>query len=145
MQDANTRFSNAQAITASAASTNTIDLGVGYNLGVGGELYIEVVVTTAFTDASSNSTITVTLETDDNTSFSSATTLQTIGTFAALSAIGTRLTANVPYSPTLYERYIRLYYTAANGDLTTGAVTAYAHASPVDNVANASGYTVTNT
>lgn len=126
--DAQLTFSDAQAVTATAASTNYVDTGplfsgnLGRNLGVGDRLYIVVSCDVAMTDSSSDSTIAVTLQTDDNTSFSSATTLLTIGTFAALSAVGTALVAPLPIGA--YERYIRLYYTAANGDLTTGSYTA---------------------
>lgn len=93
--DAELQFSDAQAVTASAASTNIVDLGSPRNIGVGCELYLVCAVTTAMTDAGSDSTITVILETDDNDSFSSATTAQTIGTFAATSAAGTRLVAKL--------------------------------------------------
>ena len=122
--DAQLLFSDAQAVTATAASTNLIDLfSVQPRIGDGQELYIQVSVDVAFTDASSNSTITVTVEQDDNAAFSSAATVQTIGTFAALTAAGSRLVARL--SPLAYtERYIRLMYTTANGDLTTGSFTA---------------------
>jgi len=118
--DAALMFSNPQAVTADAASTDYIDLGAVRNLGVGENLYVFVVCTVAMTDGSSNSTCTVTIESDDNSSFSSAVARQTIGTFAALSAIGTRLVARLQ-PDVINERYIRLKYTMANGDLTTGS------------------------
>lgn len=128
--DAHNLFSNAQALTATAASTNYMDLGplatgnLQRNLGVGENIYFVSIVTTAFTDASSNSTITVTLEVDDNTSFSTPTTAQTIGIFAALSAVGTRLVARLQ-PDAINERYLQVKYTTTNGDLTTGAVTSF--------------------
>ena len=122
--DAQNKYSDAQAVTADAASTNIIDHGAVRNLGVGENLYVVVSVDVAMTDASSNSTCTVTLETDDNASFSSATTAQTIGTFAALAAIGTRLVARLQPDK-VNERYTRLKYTMANGDLSTGSFTAF--------------------
>lgn len=114
--------SNAEHLTT-GASTDYVDLGSNRNLGVGEELYFFAVVTVAFTDASSNSTMALTLETDDNSSFSSATTAQTIGTFAALAAIGTRLVARLQ-PDVIVERYLRVKYTVANGDLSTGKFTA---------------------
>lgn len=126
--DAQLTFSDAQAVTATAASTNYIDLGPLFsgnltrNLGVGERMYIVVNVDVAMTDSGSDSTIAVTLETDDNTSFSSATTLATLGTFAAVSAVGTQIIAALPVGA--YERYIQLRYTAANGNLSTGSFTA---------------------
>ena len=122
--DAHNLFSDAQAITADAASTNLIDLGAIRNIGVGQPLYVVIVCDVAMTDASSNSTCTVTVETDDNASFSSATTAQTIGTFAALSAAGTRKVALIQ-PDAVNERYMRLKYTMANGDLSTGSFTAF--------------------
>lgn len=124
IHDAQGLFSDAQAITAAAASTNYIDLGAARDIGVGQELYIVAQVDVAFTDGSSDSTLTVTIESDDNSSFSSATVVQTVGTFAALSAAGARLVARVQ-SFTTPERYIRVYYTPNNGNLTTGSVTAF--------------------
>lgn len=123
--DAQNLFSDAQAITATAVSTNAIDLGLasGLDLGSGENLYVHINVDTAFTDSGSDSTVTVTLVTDDNSSLSSATAVQTLGTFAALSAAGTKIIARIQPNLTL-ERYIGLNYTLANGNLTTGAVTA---------------------
>lgn len=122
--DAQTLFSDAQALTASAASTNLIDLGAaGRDMGRGRKLMIRLNVDTALTDSGSDSTVTVTLQTDDNDSFSSATTAQTLFTIAATAAAGTVYRAYVAPGA-LDERYCRLYYTMNNGNLSTGAVTA---------------------
>lgn len=125
--DKQTLFSDAQAITASAASDNSIDLGSVRNIGVGKELYLVFIVTTAFTDSGSDSTVTPKLETDDNSSFSSAATVRTFDTLAALTAAGTKRAYRLePYNDAgIFERYIRVYYTVANGNLTTGAITAF--------------------
>lgn len=118
-------FSNAQAITATAVSTNSVDLGsTSLDLGSGENLYVHLNVDTAFTDSGSDSTVTVTLVTDDNAALSSATAVQTLGTFAALSAIGTKIIARIQPGLTL-ERYVGLNFTVANGNLTTGAISAY--------------------
>jgi len=122
--DAQNLFSDAQAITASAASTNLIDFGSARDIGVGQELYLVVIVDVAFTDAGSDSTVTVTIETDDNVGFASAATAQSLGTFAALSAAGSRLIARVQ-PEAAWEQYVRAYYTVANGNLTTGSLTAF--------------------
>lgn len=114
---------NAEHLT-NEGSTNLVDLGAARNIGVGESLYFVIVVDTALTDASSNSTMTITLETDDNSSFSSATTAQTIGTFEALAAAGTRLVAKLQ-PDAINERYLRVKYTVANGDLSTGKFTAF--------------------
>lgn len=115
---------NAEHLTTEA-SDNYIDLkATNRDLGAGENIYVVAIVDTAFTDGSSNSTMTLTLETDDNTSFSSATTAQTLGTFAALSAAGSKLIARLQPGQ-ITERYLRVKYTVANGDLSTGKFTVF--------------------
>ena len=122
--DAQALFSDAQAVTAAAASTNYIDLEAAARwIGTGNKLEIHVGCDVAMTDSGSDSTLAVALEQDDNTSFSSATAIQTIGTFGATSAAGTTLSAIIDMDA-VTERYIRLYYTPANGNLSTGSFTA---------------------
>jgi hypothetical protein len=128
LMDADLLFSDAQAITAQAASTNAIDLGAlfagnsGRPLGLGEPLYLAVTVDVAMTDASSDSTLTVELQTDDNSGFSTPTTVA-LGTIPALTAAGARFFFNLPEDMP-YERFIRLRYTPNNGNLTTGSFTA---------------------
>lgn len=122
--DAHNRFSNAQGIVGSAVSTNTIDLSEARNVGVGERLYVVALVATAFTDTGSDSTVTVTMQTDATDAFGSATTTFTLGVFAALSAAGTALMVPIPIDG-IDEAVARLYYTVANGNLTTGAITAF--------------------
>lgn len=122
--DAQNLFSDAQAITATAVSTNSVDLGLtGLDLGSGENLFIHLNVDTAFTDTGSDSTVTVTLVTDDNAALSSPTAVQTLGTFPALSAVGAAIKARIQ-SGLVLERYIGLNYTVTGGNLTTGAITA---------------------
>lgn len=120
--DRQNRFSGAQAITASAVSEDVIDLSEARDIGAGENLFLLVVVTTAFTDAGSDSTLQVDLQTDDNEAFASPTVLRSLGVFPALSAIGSRFLVRL--DPAAFERYIRLNYTVANGNFTTAAVTA---------------------
>lgn len=116
-------YSDAQAITAAAASTDVIDFSEARNLGVGEPLYIVVLVDTAFTDSGSDSTLSVALEMDSTESFTPDYT-RTLFTFPALSAAGTVKIARI--SPDDMDlRYSRLLYTPNNGNLTTGAVTAF--------------------
>lgn len=141
--DRQLRFSSEQAITATAASTDLIDLGTANrDMGVGTpHLWLVSVVTTALTDAASNSTITVSLETDTAAAFGSATTAQTCGTFAALAAVGT--TIIVPVQPfATDERFVRVMYTTANGDLTTGSFTTFLTTDPHNWVARPDGSTI---
>ncbi len=116
-------FSDAQALTAAAASTNLVDFGAIRNMGVGENLYVVLTVDVALTDTGSNSTVTVDFQTDDNASFTSNATGQTLFTIAAVAAIGAKYIARLQPGGA-NERYGRLYYTMNNGDLTTGTVTA---------------------
>ena len=119
------KYSDAQAVTVTAVSSNVVDHGQGArDLGTGENLYLHVNVDTAMTSAGGTETVTVTMETDDNEAFGSATVAQTIGVFAAASAAGARLIARLqPLA--INERFTRLRYTVANGPLTAGAFSAY--------------------
>lgn len=143
--DSELLFSQAQAVTAAAASTNVINLGVASNhLGLGETLYVVVQCDVAMTDGSSDSTLAVALYSDgDETVTSSDTLIMTVGTFAALSAIGTTLIARLPAVPAnAFEQYIGLVYTPANGNLTTGSFTAFLAKDIQRFVAFASGFEV---
>ena len=85
--DAQLLFSDAQAVTSAAGSTNTIDLGAVRDIGTGKTLYVVVTVDVAMTDASSDSTVTVALEGDSTTSFTPDGTA-TLFTIPAVSAAG---------------------------------------------------------
>ena len=62
-------FGQDQAVTTSAASTDHIDLGAARDIGNGQPLEILVLCTEAVT-ASGAATVTVALQSDDNSSFS---------------------------------------------------------------------------
>lgn len=122
--DAQNLFSDAQAITANAASTNIIDLGSARDIGTGENLYIGMVIDTTFGDSGNNSTCAVVLETDDNDAFSSATSAQTLWTIPTNAAAGTVYYARLAPGA-INERYARVYYTMTNGDMSAGAVTTF--------------------
>jgi hypothetical protein len=125
-------FSNKQAVTASAASTNYIDLlatGTPYgaaaalnrDLGKGGKIPLHIQVTTAFATLTS---LKVAVQTDDNSSFSSAATILETEAIAAATLIAGYV-FNIDSIPLkASERYIRLYYTVAGSDATAGNVQA---------------------
>lgn len=105
--DKRLEFSAAQALTATAASTNSIDVGVARQIGPGEPLWIVIVSKAA--PGGTSPTIAISVETDDNTGFSSAATLATHPTLAAAAfGSGTRIVIPVPYSN---ERYLQLKYT----------------------------------
>ena len=139
--DAQLRFDNDAEHLSDEASTNIVDLGSPRDIGVGEDLYFVCQVTTAFTDSSSNSTMEVTLETDDNESFTSAKPVQTIGIFSALSPAGSRLVAKLAPGA-IDERYLRVNYDPANGDLTTGKFTSFLTTSIDSFKSYPAGYTI---
>lgn len=141
IMDAQLLFSDAQAITAAAASTNYIDVGTPRNIGVGERLFVVVTVDVAFTDASSNSTLTVALEGDSTTTFTPDAT-QTLFTIPALAAAGAMYIAPIAPDFAANYRYMQLKYTPNNGDLTTGSLTAFITKDIQAYTSYAKGYTI---
>jgi hypothetical protein len=125
-------FSDAQAITATAASTNYIDLGatgtVPYgssalvrDIGKGEPLPLRIQVTEAFNTLTS---LTVAIEVDDNTSFSSVRTVDTQTIALAGLTLGA-VFEGLKYVPVgVNERYVRLNYTVTGAAPTLGKITA---------------------
>jgi hypothetical protein len=104
-------------------ATNIIDHGAIRAMGTGENLCIVLTIDVALTDSGSDSTVTVDLQTDDNSGFSSNATSQTLFTIPAVSAAGTKFVARMNVGAA-NERYSRLFYTMNNGNLSTGTVTA---------------------
>jgi hypothetical protein len=98
-------FSDQQVVSVTATSSNLYDAGVARDLLVGEGLFLLVQVSTAFTAAGA-ATLVVALETDDNVSFSSATTLFTSPEIpvAALTAGARPVQIRIPRGA---ERYLR--------------------------------------
>lgn len=124
--DAELEFSSEQAVTAAAASTNIIDLGVAREIGVGEELYIRIGVTTTLDDSGDDSELAVKLQTDTVEGFGSPSDVAELVTIPAVTAAGTEYYIKLPIGTTQsLQRYIRLYYTPADGNLSAGAIDAH--------------------
>lgn len=121
--DAQNLFSNKQAVTTTAVSQNTIDLGKPRDIGPGEPVNITAAVTTDFAGGTS---ITFDLIVSDNADLSSPVVLQSNGPvlLANLKA-GQKfpLRAMIPVNPDRPKRYLGLRYTVA-GTMTAGAITA---------------------
>lgn len=128
--DSQNLFSDSQALTATAASTNLIDLGVDRDMGVGEPLAVVLTVEVAADATTGNETYQVDVETDDNSSFSSASVIARRIPTAAELALGTVMVIPLPNTN---ERYIRLNYTLGG---TTPTVTLSAHLAPLSMVQN---------
>lgn len=124
-------FSDGQAITADAASTNTIDLGATgtppfddaalvRDIGKGEPIPILIQVTEAFDNLTN---LKISLQVDDNTSFSSATEVASETILLADLVAGK--TTNMQCIPKgTNERYMRLYYDVTGTAPTAGKITA---------------------
>lgn len=108
-------LSDAQTVTASAASTNVIDtLAAGLARTPGVRFQFLVNTTAAATGGASNVTFAI-QDSADNSSFA------TIVTSAAI-AKGTLVAGYIPFEGELpyHRRYVRGYYTVDTNDLTSG-------------------------
>ncbi len=130
--DAQLEFSDAQAVTATAVSTNVVDLGpVADNplrdIGTGEEMYLVVSTQDAATDVGSDATLTVTLESSTTADLATTPTVHfTTGAlaFATFSPSGASLIAvKLPRGD--YKRYLGVRYTVASGPLTAGTFNAF--------------------
>lgn len=139
--DALLMFSDAQALTATAASTNSIDLGPARNLFDGEPMAVLLQVDVAADFTTTDETYAVAIQTDDNTAFSSATVMSTQTLTAAQLTAGAVIPIPVPTANP--ERYLRLSYTLGG---TTPTVTVSAFLQPMSmlqkNRIYADGFTI---
>lgn len=139
--DAQHLFSDAQALTSTAASTNLIDLGGDHNVGIGEPMAVVISLDVASDFTTGDETYVVTVETDDNDSFSSATTIATKAIVGA-NAAGSKFVVGIPADETA-ERYVRVNYTLA-GTSPSVTITAFLTAQNMiqNYVSYADGFTI---
>ena len=118
--DKESLFSDDQAITATAASTNVVDLGVSRDIGKGIPVPVLIQVTADFATLTS---LTAEIQTSDDEAFSSSDTLATSGAIAAADLVA-GYQFPVQYMPINTKRYVRVNYTVAGTAPTAGTVTA---------------------
>ena len=151
-------FSDSQAVTATAISSNVYDLfttDIGSSLefspntrldvGAGEDLYLWISTAVLATDAGSDATLAVTLETaDDVTLTTNVQVVATTGTlaFASFAPAGSVL-ARIKLPLFAYRRFIGLRFTVGAGPLTAGQFDAFITMGAVDaNRIYKSGFTV---
>jgi len=139
--DAQHLFSNSQALTATANSTNLIDLGGDHNVGIGEPMAVVISVEVALDDSDADETYVFTVQTDDNSSFSSAATIAT-KTATRGDAAGTKYVLPIP-ADTSAEQYLRVVYTLG-GTSPSGTVSAFLIPQSMINnyVSYADGFTI---
>lgn len=126
--DAFLQLSNAQAVTATAVSTNTIDLGVARDMGAGENMYIVITVDVAATAAGA-ATVNFQVISSAAAALTSPTILMQTDALAKTElTLGRRpIIIEVPRSNLLAQpigqRYLGLQYTVGTGPLTAGSFT----------------------
>lgn len=117
--DAKLLMSSAQAITASAASTDVIDRGDSKDVGRAGDIPLAIQIVEAFNNLTS---LTIELQTDDSSAFGSPRSLYSVVVPLADLKLGYQ--APVITLPQKTKRYLRMNYTVTGTAPTTGKVTA---------------------
>lgn len=129
--DAQLEFSDSQAITASAASTNIIDFNPAFDYntvidaGAGEPTFLVVIPGVTFTAAGA-ATLTIELRSYANEDLSDTPTVIFTTTARALSTLVAGKPAAVVALPSAeYKRYLSLYYTVETGPFTAGTLDAF--------------------
>lgn len=127
--DQSLMFSDEQAITTSAASTNVVDLVDARDMGIGDSpaLKLLVSVPTAFTtDTTNASTLTIAIQGSTNSTTSNFTTLAQSPAYgvASLGAGAKLFPIDLPALPSgqAMPRYLRLSYSVGSAAFSTGAL-----------------------
>lgn len=132
--DGQLQFSNDQALTATAASTNVVDLSVGRDIGIGEAMAVFVSVSVDADYTTTDETYQFVVQVDGNSGFPSPTDIVTSRVYN-----GNELTKGVTIAlPIGYgsdKQFIRVNYVLAG---TTPSVTVDAYLQPLDGI---SGYT----
>lgn len=124
--DALLQFSDAQAVSADANSTNVIDLSEAKNLGDGEPLCVLINVDVAANAADGDETYEFEVHTDDNAALSSSTELVARAISRSLLTAGSQHVIPLPVG-VAFERYLGLKYDVGG---TTPSITVTAHLVP---------------
>jgi hypothetical protein len=138
--DKSLQFDSASAVTVTAPSANTIDLGCNRDIGIDNNSALALVclVTTAFTAAGA-ATLTVQFQTSaDNASWTTLVQSDVLAV-ATLTSGAEIMKTKVPMG---CQRYLRLNYVVATGPMTAGTITSQIVLDRQANPAYASGFTV---
>lgn len=155
------QFSDEQAITVDAISTNVIDLltwpgslnagdtgGPTANtirdIGAGTPLYLHILVTTTLAKAGANPTLTVTLESDSTADLGTSATVHWTAsaiTEATLVA-GYWIAKGIAIPSGAYERYLGIRYTTNTDDFDSGKISAWLSTDRFDDRTYRSGSTM---
>lgn len=126
--DAENRFSNAQAVTVTAKSTDTVDMGPNSHAknSQGQEKKLEILlhVNTTFTAAGAG-TLTVQIRSSANSDMSSPVIHESSDVLALADLVAGNKIRYQPRVPINAGRYLDLNYVVGTGPMTAGALSAY--------------------
>lgn len=145
--DKQEEFSDSQVLTATAISTNVLDLNPNgsantlQDIGAGENMYLVVQVDVALTSGGAT-TLVVTLESDSTADLATSPTVHwTSATIPKATLVaGYELVIKLP--PDNYERYLGVRYTVATGPFTAGSISAFLTKDAQRNRQYASGFSV---
>ena len=126
MTDALLQLASAQAVTATAFSTNTIDLSQNRDIGMGSDLYAVVTVDAAATAAGA-ATVNFQVVTSANANLSSPTIIGQTDAIAKTELTLGRKPIAIPIpaaallAQPIGQRYLGLQFTVGTGPLTAGS------------------------
>lgn len=141
-------FSNAQALTATADSTNILDMQNARDLGIAEQKSLKIFVVTQAALLSGGAT-TLQVQLQGSTDASTWTTMYDTGALAkaTITAAGTRIASFDMPRPVVGQalpRYYKLVYTIATGPFTSGSVSAAIVLDDQANVLYPAGITIAN-
>lgn len=133
--DKQNEFSDSQAVTVTAISTNVIDTlpmannpNLVQNLGASANqanAFLVIQVDTTFTAAGAG-TLTISLESDSTANLATSPTVHyTSAAIALAGLVGGTTILVIPLPSGNYERYLGLRYTVGTGPMTAGAISAF--------------------
>lgn len=119
--DAQQLFSDAQALTATAVSTNVIDLGADRNIGIGNPMAVVVQIDVALDGTTTDETYVVTVQSGSTATPTAVIATRTITYTEGVA--GARFVIPLPADASA-DRYLRVNYTLG-GTTPTGTVTTF--------------------
>ncbi|NCH03924.1 hypothetical protein EHJ06_21620 [Cronobacter malonaticus] len=128
--DKQLEFSDGQAVTASAISTNVVDLNptfnynTGVDIGTGEDVYLVLQVDAAAAAAGA-ATVQITLESSASAGLTSSTVHFTSPTYQLADLTANKTLTAVKLPSGTYLRYLGVRYTVGTGPLTAGSFSAF--------------------
>lgn len=128
--DKQAEFSDSQAVTATAISTNVMDLNTAFNyntgvdIGTGENVYLVVQVDAAAAAAGA-ATVQVTLESSAAAGLTSSTVHFTSANYALTDLTAGKTLFSVKLPSGTYLRYLGVRYTVGTGPLTAGSFSTF--------------------